>query len=98
MRSTVMQTAVEKPKKVAIVGLPNMEGLQVRPGTMIKLHQTYPTFVIECEGAHIVLDTSVASSVCAWKTPKHEKPTAHLPSNEKKHANNRLDNRIRLSF
>ncbi|MEE8383183.1 MAG: hypothetical protein V3R78_15065 [Thermodesulfobacteriota bacterium] len=75
-----------------------MEGLQVGPGTMIKLHQTYPAFVIECKGAHIALDTSVASNICVWKTPQHEKPTAHLPSNEKKHTNNRLNNQIRLSF
>ena len=47
--------------------LHRMEGLRIRPGTMIKLHQTYPTFVIECEGAHIALDTSVASNICVWK-------------------------------
>jgi DtxR family Mn-dependent transcriptional regulator len=49
--------------------LHRMDGLHIRPGTMIKLHQTYPTFVIECEGTHIALDTSVASNICVWKTP-----------------------------
>jgi len=78
--------------------LHKMEGLQIRPGTMIKLHQTYPTFVIECEGAHIALDASVASNICVWRTPQHDNPTAHLPSNEKKPINKRRGWRVRLGF
>ncbi|MBF0521940.1 MAG: metal-dependent transcriptional regulator [Candidatus Omnitrophica bacterium] len=44
-----------------------MEGLCVRPGVVIKLHQNYPTYVIECEGAHIALDDAVAANISVWK-------------------------------
>lgn len=78
--------------------LHKMEGLHIRPGTMIKLHQTYPAFVIECEGAHIALDTSVASNICVWKTPQLDNPTAHLPSNKKKPSDKRRSKGVRLRF
>jgi len=43
------------------------EGLCVRPGVTIKLHQKYPTFVIECEGAHIALDNDIAANISVWQ-------------------------------
>jgi len=43
-----------------------MDGLQIRPGVMVKLHQKYPTIVIECEGASIALDNEVASNIRVW--------------------------------
>jgi DtxR family Mn-dependent transcriptional regulator len=43
-----------------------MDGLQIRPGVMVKLHQKYPTIVIECEGASIALDNDVASNIRVW--------------------------------
>lgn len=43
-----------------------MDGLQIRPGTTVKLHQKYPTIVIECEGASIALDNDVASNIRVW--------------------------------
>ena len=43
------------------------EGLCVRPGVSIKLHQKYPTFVIECEGAHIALDNDIAANISVWQ-------------------------------
>lgn len=43
-----------------------MDGLQIRPGTTVKLHQKYPTIVIECEGACIALDNDVASNIRVW--------------------------------
>lgn len=43
-----------------------MDGLQIRPGTTAKLHQKYPTIVIECEGASIALDHEVASNIRVW--------------------------------
>lgn len=44
-----------------------LEGLCVRPGAIVKLHQDYPAYVIECEGATIALDKEVAHSICVWK-------------------------------
>ena len=43
------------------------EGLCVRPGVMVKLHQKYPTYVIECEGAHIALDNDIAGNISVWQ-------------------------------
>ena len=43
------------------------EGLCVRPGVTIKLHQKYPTYVIECEGAHIALDNDIAANISVWQ-------------------------------
>jgi DtxR family transcriptional regulator, Mn-dependent transcriptional regulator len=51
--------------------LHKIEGLHIRPGTTVKLHQNYPSFVVECEGANIAMDEDVASSICVWrKDPK----------------------------
>lgn len=47
--------------------LHKMNGLHLRPGVTIKMHQTYPCFVIECEGANIALDENVASNICVWR-------------------------------
>lgn len=47
--------------------LHKLDGFHVRPGAIIRLHQTYPAFVIECEGAHIAVDEPVAASISVWK-------------------------------
>lgn len=47
--------------------LHKLEDLQIRPGTTIKLHQVYPSFVIECEGASIALDRDVAANIRVWR-------------------------------
>ncbi|MBF0531991.1 MAG: metal-dependent transcriptional regulator [Candidatus Omnitrophica bacterium] len=44
-----------------------LDGLCVRPGVEIKLHQNYPAYVIECEGAHIALDNDIAANISVWK-------------------------------
>jgi len=44
------------------------EGLCVRPGVIVKLHQKYPTYVIECEGAHIALDNDIAANISVWQS------------------------------
>ncbi|MBF0541078.1 MAG: metal-dependent transcriptional regulator [Nitrospirae bacterium] len=46
--------------------LHKMNSLQLRPGIYVKVHQRYPSFVIECEGANIALDNDVAYSICVW--------------------------------
>lgn len=54
--------------------LHKIDGLHIRPGAHVKLHQTYPTFVIECEGANIALDREIAEDICVWKKPGYSAP------------------------
>jgi len=51
--------------------LHKMEGLHIRPGASVKLHQTYPSYVMECEGVNIALDREIVSSICVWREPRH---------------------------
>ncbi|MBD3390640.1 MAG: hypothetical protein GF418_01350 [Chitinivibrionales bacterium] len=44
-----------------------LEDLLIRPGAVIRLHQVYPSFVVECEGASIALGQDVASSIRVWR-------------------------------
>jgi DtxR family Mn-dependent transcriptional regulator len=48
-----------------------LDGLQIRPRATVKLHQQYPCYVIECEGAHIALDEDIVSSICVWSNNGH---------------------------
>ena len=47
--------------------LHRLNGLQLKPGAAITLHQKYPACVVECEGGMIALDQRIADSVCVWK-------------------------------
>jgi DtxR family Mn-dependent transcriptional regulator len=51
-----------------------LNGQQIRPGTIIKLHQKYPCYVVECEDASIALDTEIASNICVWSNTPHFEP------------------------
>lgn len=44
-----------------------LDGLHIRPGILLKLHQTYPSFVIECEGTRIAMESKVASCIYVWR-------------------------------
>jgi DtxR family Mn-dependent transcriptional regulator len=46
--------------------LHRLASLQIRPGTTVKLHQVSPSYVIECDGASIALDTEVARAISVW--------------------------------
>ena len=46
-----------------------INGLHLRPGVTVTLHQKYPAFVVECEGSNIAMDEQIASSICVWKEP-----------------------------
>ena len=66
--------------------LHKIDSLQIRPGAVVKLHQRYPSYVIECEAANIALDKEIASNICVWREPQHFQPTAEEalgPSEEK---------------
>ena len=47
--------------------LHKLDGMQIKPGALIKLHQVYPTYVIECADANIALDSKLAANICLWK-------------------------------
>lgn len=47
--------------------LHRLNGLQVKPGAEITLHQKYPTYVVECEGGMIAVDELIAANICLWK-------------------------------
>jgi DtxR family Mn-dependent transcriptional regulator len=46
--------------------LHRLDSLQIRPGSIIKLHQVSPSWVIECDGASIALDGEVAANINVW--------------------------------
>jgi DtxR family Mn-dependent transcriptional regulator len=46
--------------------LHRLTSLQIRPGSLVKLHQDYPSYVIECDGASIAMDGEVARSINVW--------------------------------
>jgi DtxR family Mn-dependent transcriptional regulator len=52
--------------------LHKMDGLCVRPGVVVTLHQRYPAYVIECEGANIAMDEEIAANICVWRDPAHQ--------------------------
>ncbi|MBF0608679.1 MAG: metal-dependent transcriptional regulator [Candidatus Magnetobacterium sp. LHC-1] len=55
------------------VHLHRLNTLQIRPGSVVKLHQKYPSYVIDCEGAAIAMDDEIAHSICVWtKDKKHD--------------------------
>jgi DtxR family Mn-dependent transcriptional regulator len=43
-----------------------LDSLQLRPGALVTLHQRRPSFVVECEGAHLALDDALAGAVNVW--------------------------------
>jgi DtxR family transcriptional regulator, Mn-dependent transcriptional regulator len=43
-----------------------LNSLQIRPGTSVRLHQEYPSYVIECDGASIAMDAEVARNINVW--------------------------------
>ncbi len=51
--------------------LHKIDGLHIRPGITVTLHQRYPAYVIECEGGNIALDEQIASNICVWRNPEH---------------------------
>ena len=68
------QLKVGENAKIAYVYAPNdqqlhrLENLLIRPGMIVKLHQRYPSFVIECENSLIALDEQVVADIQVWST------------------------------
>jgi len=68
------EMAVHQSSRVAYINgqnntarLNKIGSLLIRPGCMIKLEQKKPTIVIQCEGADIALDETIASDIYVWK-------------------------------
>ncbi|NVM22902.1 MAG: metal-dependent transcriptional regulator [Desulfobacterales bacterium] len=59
--------------------LHKLNGLQVRPGATVKLHQRYPCYVVECEGAHIAVDDEIVSNISVWSNKRQFKPVEKKP-------------------
>ena len=52
------------------VRLHRLNGLQIKPGVSVTLHQRYPSYVVECEGGMIAIDEAIAENICVWKEPE----------------------------
>ena len=44
-----------------------LNGLQIRPGSVARMHQKYPCYVIECEGSNIALDEEIVANIRVWQ-------------------------------
>jgi DtxR family Mn-dependent transcriptional regulator len=56
--------------------LHRMEELHIRPGSVLKVHQKHPSFVLECEGVSIALSAEVAENVSVWASGQSGRPAA----------------------
>lgn len=52
-----------------------LNGLQLRPGAIIKLHQTYPAYVVECEGVNVAVDEDIAKNITVWRVKDNKDGT-----------------------
>ncbi|MBN1687377.1 MAG: metal-dependent transcriptional regulator [Spirochaetales bacterium] len=79
------QLEVGETARIAYVYAPNdqqlhrLENLLVRPGMTVKLHQRYPSFVIECENSHIALDERVAADIHVWVSAERHQAAVPRP-------------------
>ena len=73
--SPLIESKIGQSARIAYVNCKNdqqlhkIDGLQIRPNVIVKLHQTYPSYVIECEGAYIALDKEIVSNIFVWNKP-----------------------------
>ena len=74
----LVELAVGQSARVAYINcksdqqLHKIDGLCIRPGAVVTLHQRYPAYVIECEGSNIAMDEEIVSNICVWRQPEHE--------------------------
>jgi len=73
--------SVGETRQIAYVNCQNdaqvhrLDGLQLKPGVAITLHQKYPSYVLECEGGMIAIDEQIAGNICLWKEPERGQVT-----------------------
>ncbi len=56
-----------------------MDSLQIKPGVEVLLHQRYPSWVIECEGASIAIDRETAEQIRVWEAGRSGRESAVPP-------------------
>lgn len=56
-----------------------LDSLQIKPRTAVKVHQRYPCFVVECEGAHIAMDDEIVENICVWSNNGQIGPAESQP-------------------
>ncbi len=57
-----------------------LEGLQIRPGTLIRVHQKSPSIVVECGGGSVAIDETIAENIHVWRLLSSEtEKKEHLP-------------------
>jgi len=44
-----------------------LESLQIRPGSLISIHQRSPSIVVECSGGSVAIDDSIAANIHVWR-------------------------------
>jgi len=70
------ELSVGQTAKVAYINSTNnqefyrMDSFRLRPGAMVTLQQTYPAYVVECEGSNIALDEEIIANICVWHYPE----------------------------
>jgi DtxR family Mn-dependent transcriptional regulator len=73
---SLVELAIGQSARVAYINcksdqqLHKIDGLCIRPGAVVTLHQRYPTYVIECEGSNIAMDEEIVSNICVWRKPE----------------------------
>ncbi len=84
------ETQVGESVRVAYINsrddrqLHKLDGLQIKPGNVIKLHQRYPCYVIECEGSNIAMDEEIVSSIQVWSNSTQTQTRIEKPGNQTK--------------
>lgn len=74
----LVELAIGQSARVAYINcksdqqLHKIDGLCIRPGAIVTLHQRYPTYVIECEGSNIAMDEEIVSNICVWRKPEQQ--------------------------
>ncbi|MHC4640969.1 MAG: metal-dependent transcriptional regulator [Planctomycetota bacterium] len=72
----LVELAIGQSARVAYINcksdqqLHKIDGLCIRPGAVVTLHQRYPTYVIECEGSNIAMDEEIVTNICVWRKPE----------------------------
>ncbi len=77
-----------------------LESLQIRPGSLISIHQRSPSIVVECSGGSVAIDESIAENIHVWRllgseAEKAKQQTAHRIGRDREVAKRRMFRRRR---
>jgi len=59
-----------------VVALPAAQahGFRIAPGMKVRVHQHYPTTVVECERTQLAMEEEIARDIHVWREKEAEKP------------------------